>query len=392
MKIAVVGMGYVGLSIAVLLAQHHTVVGLDIEKSKVDLINLRKSPIKDDELQKYLSNKDVNLTATLNSNEAYINADFIIIAIPTDYDENIFEFNTTAMDVVIQDIIKIKSNAVIIIKSTVPIGFVRKTKIKYEVRNLIFSPEFLREGQALHDNLYPSRIVVGEKSEKAREFANLMQQASLEKNVPILYVNSDEAEAIKLFSNTYLAMRVAYFNELDSFALSYGLNSKNIIDGVCLDPRIGQYYNNPSFGYGGYCLPKDTKQLLANYTAVPQKLVQATIDANEIRKFFIYQDIVRRNPKTVGVYRLITKIGSDNFRESSIQDVMNFIKNHGINVIIYEPTLILEFFSDCPVFNNIDDFKKISNIIIADRYSPDLDDVLDKTYTRDLSACKIDSM
>lgn len=385
MKIAIAGTGYVGLSLATLLSQYNEVVALDVVPEKVEMINNRISPIKDECIETYFKEKNLNLHATLDYKEAFTGARFVIISTPTNYDEKTNFFDTSSVEDIIKEVISMHDdNILMIVKSTIPVGFINNMKEKYNIDNIIFSPEFLREGKALYDNLYPSRIIVGEKSKRAEEFGELLKSASLKDDVVVKYMDSTEAEAVKLFANTYLALRVAYFNELDTYAELNSLNTKDIIDGVCLDPRIGNYYNNPSFGYGGYCLPKDTKQLKANYKNVPENLISAIVESNNTRKEHIAKEIIDRNPKIVGIYKLAMKSGSDNFRTSAIQDVMEKIKSNGIEIVIYEPTLKENTFKNNKIIKNLEDFKNVSDIILVNRYDGSLKDVKDKIYTRDL--------
>lgn len=393
MKIAIAGTGYVGLSLAVLLSEKHEVMALDVVPEKVEMINNRMSPIRDKYIEEFMfeakkGERVMNLTATLDYKEAFKNANFVIISTPTNYDDERNFFDTSSVEDIIQKVISTgDKNITIIIKSTIPVGFTEKVRKKYDFKNIFFSPEFLREGNALYDNLHPSRIIVGGVTDKAKEFANLLKEASEDEDTEVLLMQNTEAEAVKLFANTYLALRVAYFNELDTYARVKNLNTKNIIRGVCLDPRIGTHYNNPSFGYGGYCLPKDTKQLLANYRDVPQNLIESIVRSNKTRKQFIAKEIIRLNPEVIGVYRLIMKYGSDNFRSSAIQDIINIFKEYNKTVVIYEPTLKEQEFNGCRIVNNLNEFKNMSSVIIANRFNPEISDVSDKIYTRDLFMC-----
>ena len=384
MKIAVAGTGYVGLSMAVLLSQNNEVVALDVIEEKVEMLNNKISPIKDKEIEYYLNNKNLNLRATLDYKDAFTDAKYIIISTPTNYDEELNYFDTSSVEDIIEKVISMDIDTTMVVKSTVPVGFINNMKKKYNIDNIMFSPEFLREGKALYDNLYPSRIIVGEKSDRALEFANLLKEGALKEDITVKFMDSTEAEAVKLFANTYLALRVAYFNELDTYAELKGLNTKDIIDGVSLDPRIGDHYNNPSFGYGGYCLPKDTKQLLANYKNVPENMIEAIVKSNDTRKKHIADMISKNNPKVVGIYRLTMKTDSDNFRASAIQSVINLLKEKNIEIVIYEPTLKDKYFNECKVINDINNFKEVSDIIVANRIDDNLEDCISKVYTRDL--------
>ena len=384
MKIAVAGTGYVGLSIATLLSQKHEVVALDVIEEKVDMINKRISPIKDKEIEEYFKEKELNLRATLDYKDAFMGAEYIIISTPTNYNDELDYFDTSSVEDIIEKVLSLGIDTTMVIKSTIPVGFVESIKKKYNIDNIMFSPEFLREGKALYDNLYPSRIIVGEKSERAEKFAKLLEEGALKENIQIKFMNPTEAEAVKLFANTYLALRVAYFNELDTYAEVKGLNTKDIIEGIGLDPRIGTHYNNPSFGYGGYCLPKDTKQLLANYKDVPENMIEAIVKSNDTRKKHIANMIIKRNPKTVGIYRLTMKTDSDNFRASAIQSIIQILKENNINIIIYEPTLKTNTFEDLKVENDFEKFKNLSNVIVANRLDENLSSISDKVYTRDL--------